>query len=71
MIWWCFENVLSLNDLLKYYQYDRIIEDKKLPGMYSILLIIMLWWNSINGWEPKVHWTEGLERTKEWLIQSL
>jgi nucleoside-diphosphate-sugar epimerase len=65
------ENVLSLNTLLETLDYDRIIEDKKLPGDVQHFANDNIAVGKINGWSPKVGWQEGLERTKEWLIQSL
>ena len=65
------ENVLSLNDLLKELDYSRIIEADKLPGDVQHFSNDNIDINKVNGWSPKVGWREGLERTKEWLIQSL
>jgi CDP-paratose 2-epimerase len=65
------DNVLSLNQLLETLNYDRIIEDKKLPGDVQHFSNDNIEVNKINGWFPKVGWREGLERTKEWLTQSL
>ena len=64
-----FLNVLSLNDLLKFLQYDRIIEGKKLPGDVQHFSNDNVIISSINSWEPKVDWVEGLARTKNWLTQ--
>ena len=65
------ENVLSLNDLLKELDYSRIIEADKLPGDVQHFSNDNIDINKVNGWSPKVGWREGLERTKECLIQSL
>jgi len=65
------DNVLSLNKLLETLDYQRIIEDKKLPGDVQHFANDNIAVGKINGWSPKVHWTEGLERTKEWLEKSL
>jgi CDP-paratose 2-epimerase len=65
------ENVLSLNTLLETLDYSRIIEDKKLPGDVQHFANNNIAIGKVNGWEPKVNWQEGLERTKLWLAQSL
>jgi UDP-glucose 4-epimerase len=65
------ENILSLNQLLETLNYNRIIEDKKLPGDVQHFANDNIAVGKINGWSPKVGWQEGLERTKEWLTQSL
>ena len=65
------DNVLSLNKLLETLDYNRIIEAKKLPGDVQHFSNDNVAVGKINGWSPKVSWQEGLERTKEWLTQSL
>jgi len=65
------ENILSLNTLLETLDYDRIIEGKKLPGDVQHFANDNIAVGKVNGWQPKINWQEGLERTKEWLIQSL
>ena len=65
------ENVLSLNTLLETLDYSRIIEDKKLPGDVQHFANNNIAVGKVNGWSPKIHWQEGLERTKLWLAQSL
>lgn len=65
------DNIVSLNELLDTLDYHRVIEEAKLPGDIQHFSNDNIDIGKINGWSPKVGWQEGLERTKEWLVQSL
>ena len=64
-------NILSLNKLLDTLDYHLTIKGKKLPGDVQHFANDNVAIGKVNGWSPKVGWQEGLERTKEWLTQSL
>ena len=61
------DNLVSLNELLNKIDYHNTIEAPLLPGDVKKFVTDNTKASSINNWKPKVHWTEGLERTKEWL----
>lgn len=61
------DNLVSLNELLNKIDYHNTIEAPILPGDVKKFVTDNTKASSINNWKPKVHWTEGLERTKEWL----
>jgi len=61
------ENLVSLNELLGCLSYYNTIQQPKLAGDVQSFVTDNSKASQVNGWKPKVHWTEGLERTRQWL----
>ena len=61
------ENLVSLNELLETLDYHNTVQAPRLPGDVMEFVTDNTKASSVNNWKPKVHWTEGLERTRSWL----
>lgn len=65
------ENELSLNQLLDYIDYHNFETKPKLKGDVQRFIVDNTKASSINGWKPKVHWKEGVDKTLEWFKENL
>lgn len=59
------DNVLSVNDLLKWLEYDRVTYQDGLPGLQQDRVTDNRRVSAINSWAPSTSLDEGLQKTYE------
>ncbi len=58
------DNEVSLNELLGHLGYANVVHQPRLAGDLQRVVTDNTHVSAVNGWRPRVHWRDGIERTR-------